>query len=121
MVLIVEDDPDMQILQRIALENGGYDVTLANNGLQALQSLGSGAPPNIILLDLMMPVMDGLTFLAKRRTSQTLRDIPVVCASAGGPELLARARALGAAACVAKSSDFEGLCDLVGRYCTEPH
>jgi CheY-like chemotaxis protein len=118
MVLIVEDDPDVRSLQRLALECGGYDVTVATNGLEALQRLASDDPPCIILLDLMMPVMDGLTFLARRKTNPTLQEIPVVCVSAGGHDLMARARQLGAEECLAKSSDFDELCGVVGRYCS---
>jgi CheY-like chemotaxis protein len=118
MVLIVEDDADTRSLQRLALECGGYEVTVATNGLEALQRLASSAPPCIILLDLMMPVMDGLTFLATRQTSPALQDIPVVCVSAGGHDLMARARQLGAEECLPKSPDFHELCGVVGRYCS---
>ena len=118
MVLIVEDDPDMRSLQRLALECGGYEVEVATNGLEALQRLKSAARPCIILLDLMMPVMDGLAFLATRKTNPALQDIPVVCVSAGGQDLLARARQLGADECLPKSPDFHELCGVVERYCS---
>lgn len=121
MVLIVEDDPDMRSLQRMALECGGYEVQVATNGLDALQRLASEDLPCIIVLDLMMPVMDGLTFLAKRRADRALQKIPVICVSAGGPELLDRARQLGAAECFTKSADFDHLCGVVGRYCANRH
>jgi CheY-like chemotaxis protein len=116
-VLIVEDDPDMRTLERHALECGGYNVTTATNGAEGLQRLHKGDPPCLILLDLMMPVMDGLTFLAERRRSSVGQDVPVVCVTAAGPELMARARELGAVACVEKPTDFDDLCGVVRRYC----
>ncbi len=115
-VLIIEDDPDMQALERMALECGGFDVTAASNGAEALRRL-ERERPCVILLDLMMPVMDGLTFLALRERDQIRADVPVICVSAGGPEMMAEARQLGAVACVDKPADFDALCELVGRYC----
>ena len=115
-VLIIEDDPDMRTLERMALEDDGYDVATANDGAQGLQSLRKQRPC-VILLDLMMPVMDGLTFLAERRRAQIAENVPVICVSAAGPELMAQARVLGATACLDKPTDFNSLCELVGRLC----
>ncbi len=115
-VLIIEDDPDMRALERMALEGDGYHVATANDGAQGLQSLRRQRPC-VILLDLMMPVMDGLTFLAERRRAQIAENVPVICVSAAGPELMAKARLLGAAACLDKPADFDHLCELVARFC----
>lgn len=115
-VLIIEDDPDMRALERLALECGGYDVTTATNGAEGLRSL-QRQRPCVILLDLMMPVMDGITFLRERQKGSAAVDVPVICVSAAGPELLDQALRLGAAACVHKPADFDDLCELVGRYC----
>lgn len=117
-VLIIEDDPDMQALERMALECGGYAVTSANNGVEGLQRLrGKSDPPCAIVLDLMMPVMDGLTFLATRERDGIGADVPVICVTAAGPELMEEARQLGAVACVEKPANLDELCALVGRYC----
>lgn len=115
-VLIIEDDPDMQALERMALECSGFDVATANDGAEGLQRLRRDRPC-VVLLDLMMPVMDGLTFLAERQKDQIGTDVPVICVSAGGPEMLAEARGLGAAECVHKPADFDALTELVERYC----
>ena len=115
-VLVIEDDPDMQELQRMTLEGSGYLVIAAHNGLEGLRRLQS-TRPCLILLDLMMPVMDGLTFLATRGQEGIGADVPVVCLSAGGPELMAEARRLGAVACLHKPTDFEELCGVVEKYC----
>jgi DNA-binding response OmpR family regulator len=61
-------------------------------------------------------VMDGLTFLEERRRRQVGNEVPVICVSAAGPELLARALALGACECLHKPADFDDLCGLVTRY-----
>lgn len=117
-VLIIEDDPDMQALERMALECGGYDVTAASNGAEGLQQLrGTAEPPCAILLDLMMPVMDGLTFLATRERDGIGADVPVICITAAGEELMAEARQLGAVACMEKPTNLDELCAMVGRYC----
>ena len=117
-VLIIEDDPDMQTLERMALESEGYDVTAVSNGSEGLQRLET-ARPCVIVLDLMMPVMDGLMFLTIRRRYGLGADIPVICLSAAGPALMEEAHRLGADACMHKPTDFDELCGLVEKYCGE--
>lgn len=63
--------------------------------------------PALIFLDLMMPAMDGLTFLTERERRGTALDVPVICVSVATGELLARAPALGAPAVVPKPTDFD--------------
>ena len=115
-VLVIEDDDDMRELERTALETSGYQVVVATNGAEGLQRLRT-CKPCVIVLDVMMPVMDGLTFLAERQTYGRAASVPVVCVSAGGDELMAEASRLGARECLAKPTDFDELCDIVGRYC----
>jgi PAS domain S-box-containing protein len=77
-VLIVEDDdPTRQVLRR-SLVKQGWSATDAPNGRLALQAVGNGAPPALILLDLMMPEMDGFEFLAELRKDPNWQSIPVV-------------------------------------------
>lgn len=83
VVLVVEDDPDIRATLCEALEDNGYATAGASNGVEALEYLRSGAEkPCLILLDLMMPVMDGQTFRAEQRADAALADIPVVVISA---------------------------------------
>ena len=83
VVLVVEDDPDIRATLCEALEDNGYATAGAGNGVEALAYLRSGAEkPCLILLDLMMPVMDGQTFRAEQRADAALADIPVVVISA---------------------------------------
>jgi CheY-like chemotaxis protein len=82
-ILIVEDDDDIRRSLADVLEHRGYPVALAHNGLEALEYLRSAPqPPRLILLDLMMPVMDGWQFCAAQREDPTLATIPVVVLSA---------------------------------------
>ena len=83
-VLIVDDDLDIRELLAEALEELGFDVVTAANGLEALTLVRNmTTPPSIILLDLMMPVLDGYGFLEQRAKEAMLAAIPVAVISAG--------------------------------------
>ena len=115
-VLVIEDDADIRELEQTALSCGGHDVLVAQNGYEGLRAL-EAQRPCIILLDLMMPVMDGLTFLAERRKRGLAIGVPVICLSAAGAEMFSHAIRLGANECLAKPTDLDELCDLVTYYC----
>ena len=78
LVLVVDDDPGIRRMLSLTLRSGGYDVTTACDGREALDGM-SARPPDAVLLDLQMPVMDGETFLREVR----LRGIetPVIVVS----------------------------------------
>lgn len=78
VVLVVDDDVDVRDTVADALEDDGYVVLRATNGQDALLQLEGGARPHLILLDLMMPEMDGWTFRAEQRRVPELAAIPVV-------------------------------------------
>jgi CheY-like chemotaxis protein len=80
-VLIVDDDPDVRTLLRRMLEREGYRVTEAEHGRTALARLTHDLP-GVILLDLMMPEMDGFEFLAELRRHETAYAVPVVVVTA---------------------------------------
>jgi hypothetical protein len=80
-VLVVEDDPSTRELLRRQLEADGWSVTEAENGRAGLAALGQTVPA-LILLDLMMPVMDGCQFAAELRKREEWRGIPVVVITA---------------------------------------
>jgi CheY-like chemotaxis protein len=80
-VLVVEDDADLREMMRRTLENGGWAVIEAANGRVALERLIEQRP-ELILLDLMMPEMDGFQFLEEVRTHEEWRSIPIVVVTA---------------------------------------
>jgi len=83
-IMVVDDDVDIRETLADALTDMGFDVVTAGNGLEALELLRSlPIVPSIVLLDLMMPVMDGYGFLAERRKDPALAAIPVAIITAG--------------------------------------
>jgi CheY-like chemotaxis protein len=90
-ILLIDDDPDIRDVVVEALTGEGYRVQAAANGVEALALLRDPSPrPDLILLDLMMPVMDGGAFLAECQQSPALATIPVVIFSAyGAPSAVA--------------------------------
>jgi len=81
-ILLVEDDPSIQGAISLLLEREGFQVTCAGNGAEALRLLGAGEVPALILLDMLMPVMNGLEFRAAQHRDPRLAAIPVVVLSA---------------------------------------
>ncbi len=84
-VLIVEDDVDLRELFELAITDAGYRVMAVENGETALTLLAESALPQFILLDLMMPEMNGLEFIARRGEIEGLVNIPIVLLSAAKP------------------------------------
>ena len=81
-VLVVEDDVDVREALVYLLQEEGLDAIGATDGLDALGKIDEGLHPRLILLDLMMPVMDGERFLRIRKSDPRLAAIPVVIVSA---------------------------------------
>jgi CheY-like chemotaxis protein len=81
-ILVVEDEPDIRDLMVSLLESEGYAVAAASHGAEALARLQAGPLPCIILLDLMMPVMDGWAFCKEKQKDPVLAPIPIVVVSA---------------------------------------
>jgi CheY-like chemotaxis protein len=81
-VMIVEDDRDVRLSLAEILAEEGYRVSVAEHGVDALRQLRTGWRPGVIVLDLMMPVMDGWEFLAEQRSNPALSSIPVIILTA---------------------------------------
>jgi CheY-like chemotaxis protein len=115
-ILLVDDDGLTRSALAMVLDADGYAIREAANGEEALRLLAHGPPPCLILLDLIMPVMDGCAFRARQLRDPALADIPVVVFSAA-PDVSRRAAALGVAESLQKPIDPELLLDAVRRYC----
>jgi CheY-like chemotaxis protein len=110
-VLLVEDDEGIRESVADSLRFEGYDVAVAANGVEALAWLDAGGAPSMVLLDLVMPVMDGAELLARLR--QRSEQVPVVVMTAA---LGAGPAAASAEAVLAKPFDLDDLLELVERF-----
>jgi CheY-like chemotaxis protein len=116
-ILVVEDDATTRDAVALALQEEGYSVTGVANGKEALLHLRHTAPPpNLILLDLMMPVMNGWEFRKQQTQDPALKSIPVVVVSADA-SVPQKAAALGVAEYLSKPVDFDKLVEAVQRHC----
>jgi CheY-like chemotaxis protein len=98
------------------LELEGFQVEVAANGRQALERLTAGMHPCVILLDLMMPVMDGWQFRREQVRDRDLAEIPVIVVSAAGRDRIAE---IDANAYLTKPVDLEQLLERVSHYCCQ--
>lgn len=114
-ILVVEDDLDIREVMRMVLEASGYEVLEAGDGAEALVAVRAHRP-SVILLDLMMPGMDGFQFRESQLQDPAIAAIPVVIVSGGGtvPE---RASELGAAGYLVKPTDVQRLLALMADLC----
>jgi CheY-like chemotaxis protein len=116
-ILLVEDDFAIREAVTEVLTDAGFLVTCAANGQEALSWLGAVSwQPGVILLDLMMPVMDGWEFRTAQRGDPRYSDIPVVVLSADAESTTSLAR-LDPSAYLPKPFELDRLLDVVGQYC----
>src|ERR687889_111269 len=99
-VLVIDDDRDTRTILEMMLSLHGYDVSLARDGLQGLLVARRDAP-NVILLDLAMPVLDGFQFREQQLEDPVLASIPVICVS-GRYDATAAARRMHMECCLPK-------------------
>nr|WP_211194421.1 response regulator [Pyxidicoccus fallax] len=113
---MVEDDADLRAAVADILEDEGFEVHVAENGQDALAELDAlghlGLRPCLVLLDLMMPVMDGFTFMERFRADPGLSQVPVVVLSASVKE-----PPEGACAMLRKPFEIPALLNTVADYC----
>jgi DNA-binding response OmpR family regulator len=113
-ILIVEDDADTRDMIGRFLELEGFAVETAANGRQALDRLDAGARACVILLDLMMPIMDGWEFRRIQASRSALSQIPVIVFSAAGRDRMAQ---IDANDYLSKPVDLDELLARISRYC----
>jgi two-component system, chemotaxis family, chemotaxis protein CheY len=114
-VLVVDDERDVRQLLSTYLNLLGFSVITASNGLEALTRLGE-VRPCVILLDLMMPIMDGLEFRKQQRQHPGWSKIPVICLSAKH-DATSIARDLDLKGCICKPFDIDEIGEIVRRHC----
>ena len=112
-VLIVDDDAGLRDMMAEFLTLEGFQTWAVANGREALDYLHSSLAPRVILLDLMMPVMDGWEFLQRRQADPALAGVPVIVLSAFDH---ARSEEFDAAAVLKKPVEFDRLLALVRSY-----
>ncbi len=117
-ILLVDDAEDICVLMAELLSFEGYEVDCASNGYEALEHLRSTTErPDAILLDLMMPVMDGYAFRAQQKRDPALASIPILLMTAGG-DIDEKARALEAQGYLKKPfKDLEAVLSSVAKVC----
>ena len=117
-ILVVEDNDDVREMMAVTLELEGHDVATAINGRDALNKLQTGDKPSLILLDLMMPVMNGWEFRRALEKDPTLNRVPVVIVSAATDELMRRSPD---AVYLPKPVDMDELLHVIGDFCGPGH
>lgn len=115
-ILVVDDEPDVVAVIARTLESEGFEVLSAYDGISALDLAGSERP-DLILLDLMMPMMSGTEVCEQLKINPQTKHIPVLCvSSAHAGDALARSRRVGAATLILKPFTGAELVAQVRRY-----
>ena len=126
-IMIVDDERDVATLIRFLLEKDGHTVTEAHNGTEALEKLGvdppsaEGVAPNLIILDVMMPVMDGYTVCTRLAGDPKTSAIPVLVLTAKGATRDLFAHSPNVASHIEKPFDPKHLRDLVSGMLNPKH
>jgi CheY-like chemotaxis protein len=110
-VLLIEDDEEIRTALEDALQSEGYHVIAARNGAEGLLALESSAGVSLVLVDLMMPVMNGYEFIGHVRENEDFRSIPLIVVSANAE----RRRIEGADGVIHKPFDLERLFDSIRK------
>jgi len=104
-VVLAEDDPDIQMIARLSLKRAQFNVTVASTGAEALARVAE-VHPDVVLLDWMMPEMDGLTACTRLKSDPSTRDIPVIFMTAKSQESeIKQGLSLGAVGYIVKPFD----------------
>ena len=116
-ILLVEDDTEIRECVSEFLKDEGYQVATAENGAVALRYLATTSDlPDLILLDLMMPIMDGFQFREEQMKNQTLSAIPTAMLSAHG-RVEEKAKLVGLQHVLRKPIELDDLLKLTQEYC----
>ena len=115
LILVVDDAADNLAVISLALQQQGYTVVTAGNGEDAI-TVATQTHPNLILMDINLPALDGLAATRRIRQNEALRDVPVIAITAFGTEGFQRAAYdAGVAGYLTKPFDFDRMNQLVAR------
>jgi two-component system, OmpR family, alkaline phosphatase synthesis response regulator PhoP len=116
-VLVVDDDPDLVAICSLVLEYEGYQIDVARNGVEAYETVTSDGV-DVVLMDVMMPVMDGITVCKMMKRDPKTKDLPVIIMSAS-ETLREQARTAAADAVIAKPFDIDNLVTMVNQFAVQ--
>jgi CheY-like chemotaxis protein len=116
-LLVVDDDANITRALSNLLEDEGYRVVAAENGKRGLELVEAGLRPNAIILDLMMPVMDGWDFRAEQLKDPAIRETPVIVLTATGFSRRTIREQFGGVEYLAKPPSTDHLLDTLRRVC----
>ncbi|HEY0338600.1 MAG TPA: response regulator [Burkholderiales bacterium] len=120
-ILVVDDEPDIRDTLKVLLQMKGHSVDIAANGQQAIE-MAEERLPDVVFMDLKMPVMDGLTATQLLRAGASTKEVPIVCVSAylQQDDWRVRALAAGCNECLSKPVDIGRLDLMLSRF-QRPH
>ena len=108
IILIVEDYEDSRLFLKLLLETNGYEIIEAGDGLEAVETFRKNFP-DLILMDISMPLMDGLAATKAIRTTRRGADIPIIAITAYGKRIYKKAIEAGCNDLIEKPVDFDTL------------
>jgi two-component system chemotaxis response regulator CheY len=115
-VLIVDDSTMVRQMVTFTLTEAGFGVVQAENGQDALNKLGSGETVDLIVTDLNMPIMDGITFIAHARALASTKYVPILMLTTESqPEMKQKGKAAGATGWIVKPFDPPKLLGVIAR------
>jgi CheY-like chemotaxis protein len=115
LVLLVDDNDDIRDMMRLILEDGGFSVIEAANGMQAVEKAASD-PPSVILMDIAMPLMDGIEAAQEIRSRDGLGYVPIIAVTAHGREYHDKAMEVGFNEVMQKPIDVFSLNSAINRW-----
>jgi CheY-like chemotaxis protein len=111
-ILLIDDDDDSRELYGYMLAAAGYKVQAVSNGLEALAEIQVNRP-DVVVTDILMPVLNGLDLIAAIRSSDEFADLPVVAITSYGDKLREEARAAGATDAIGKPTEIAGMREVI--------
>ncbi|MGB7624366.1 MAG: response regulator [Terriglobia bacterium] len=115
-ILIIDDEPAVRDVLGEVLRGAGYEVSTASNGAEALSHMRNKGAPSLILLDLMMPVMNGWEFRSEQLKDPALCSVPTIILTTVA-NIMAEAKLLQAAGYISKSTAYGSILELVRAFC----